>query len=81
MKEKKQMKKKKKIIIGFIVLVIVGILLGISNKKNIEVISESARKEQFQNYIEESVLTDEKNSTRQKIYKKMKKRRFMKKVK
>ena len=46
------MKKKKKIIIGFIVLVIVGILLGISNKKNIEVISESARKEQFQNYIE-----------------------------
>ena len=61
------MKKKKKIIIGFIVLVIVGILLGISNKKNIEVISESARKEQFQNYIEESVLTDEKNSTRQKI--------------
>lgn len=61
------MKKKKKIIIGFIVLVIVGILLGISNKKNIEVISESARKEQFQNYIEESVLTDEKNSTRKKL--------------
>ena len=61
------MKKNRKILIGFIIVVILCTVFGILNIKNIELTSESARKEQYQNHIEKSMVADEQILTRQKF--------------